>query len=213
MVSPASNLLEPKRLKNALVDHIGKSIFIGPHFPIHCTFSLTTSPRAITTHRQSVDGIHRTILAQGLQDRLDKAVAGVAGQAFAVGAEVRQFAAAVPDRYGGAGGDLLGAWEEFEGFEVAQGAGQLALAAGLLHRVELHALWPVVLEQFGEVLLITDVAGAGRVPEMHHANRPGAGQVLGKAQGVTGKHRRVRTEGPQVASLEPVIGRPQDAGA
>ena len=57
-------------------------------------------PRAVTAHRQRMRGTHRTPLIQRLQDRFDKAVAGIAGQAFAVGAEVRQFAAAVPDRHG-----------------------------------------------------------------------------------------------------------------
>lgn len=58
------------------------------------------------------------------------------------------------------------------GLRLLKVLGQLAPAAGLLHGVELHALWPVVLEQFGQVLLIADVARAGRA-QVHHANRPG----------------------------------------
>ena len=188
--------------------------FLLPHyFPVKGSRSFTTGPRAITPHRQGINGIHRTILAQRLQNRFDEAVAGVAGQAFAVGAEVGEFAAAVPDGDGRAGGDLGGAGEDVEGFQATEGVGQLALAAGFLHGEELHALGAVVFEQFGEVLLVADVARAGRVPEVHDADRAGAGEVVGQAQRIAGKYGGVLAEGAQVAALEPVVGRPQHAGA
>ena len=96
---------------------------------------------------------------------LDKAVARVAGQTFAVRPEVRQLATAVPDRHGGAGGNLCRAWQRRQGFEIAQRAGQVALATGLLYGEELDALRCIFVDQLGKVLLITDVARAGRIPE------------------------------------------------
>ena len=183
------------------------------YFPINGTRSFTAGPRAITPHRQGVGGIDRTILAQCLQNRLNEAVAGVTSQAFTVGAEVGEFAAAVPDGDRRAGGDLGGAGEDVEGFQAAEGAGQLALAAGFLHGEELHALWAVEFEQFGKVLLVADVARAGLVPEVHDADRAGTGEVVGQAQRIAGKYRGVLAEGAQVAALEPVVGRPQQAGA
>ena len=64
-------------------------------------------------------GIHRAIITQRLQDRFDKTVAGVARQTFAVRAEVRQSAAAVPDRHGRAGGNLLRTGQHRDGFKIA----------------------------------------------------------------------------------------------
>ena len=156
-------------------------------------------------------GTHWTAFIERLQDGLDKAVAGVTGQAFAVRAEVRQFAAAIPDRHGRAGGDLLGTGQDVDGFEAAQGARQLAMATGLLHGIEFHAMGCIALDQFDQVLLIADIARTGRVPEMHQTDGARACEVIGKAQRITRKHRRVLAERPQVTPLEPVVGRPQYA--
>lgn len=87
------------------------------------------------------------------------------------------------------------------------------MAAGLLYCVELDALRYVFIDQFGKVLLVADVARARRVPEMHQADRAGAGQVGGQAQGVAGKYRGVLAEGSQETALEPVVGYPQYDGA
>ncbi len=57
----------PRKVRNAL---------LHPH-----------RPRAITPDRQGVRGVDRSIIHQRVEDRFNKAVAGVAGQAFAVGAE------------------------------------------------------------------------------------------------------------------------------
>ena len=95
-----------------------------PHyFPIKGSHSFTNGPRAITPHRQGVGGINRTVFTQRLQDRFNEAVAGIARQAFAVGAEVGEFATAVPYGDGRAGGDLGGAGEDGEGFQATEGAG------------------------------------------------------------------------------------------
>lgn len=85
--------------------------------------SLPTQPRAITPNRQCMSRIDRTIITQRLQDRFDKTVAGVTRQAFAVRAEVRQSAAAVPDRHGRARGNLFGAGQHRDGFQIAEGGG------------------------------------------------------------------------------------------
>lgn len=63
-------------------------------------------PRTITTHRHRMGRIDRPTSAQCLENRLDEAVARIAGQAFTVRAEVRQLAAAIPDRHRWAGRNL-----------------------------------------------------------------------------------------------------------
>ena len=65
--------------------------------------------------------IDRPTAAQRFKNRLDEAVARITGQAFAVGAEIRELAAAIPDRHGRAGGDLAGAGQAWERLEVVQG--------------------------------------------------------------------------------------------
>jgi len=174
--------------------------------------SLPTNPRAVATNRQRMSRIDRAIITQRLQDRFDKTVAGVARQAFAVRAEVRQSAAAVPDRHGRAGGNLFGAGQHRDGFKIAQGGGQLAVAAGLLHRKEFHAPGAELFDHLGQVLLVADVAWAGGIPEVHQTDIAGAGEVVGQAQRVTGKYRSVFAERPQVAALKPVVCGPQHAG-
>ena len=174
--------------------------------------SLPTNPRAVATHRQRMSRIDRAIITQRLQDRFDKTVAGVARQAFAVRAEVRQFAAAVPDRHGRARGNLFGAGQHRDGFEIAEGGGQLAVAAGLLHREEFHAPGAELFDHLGQVLLVADVAWAGGIPEVHQTDIAGAGEVVGQAQRVAGEHRGVFAESPQVAALKPVVRGPQHAG-
>ena len=89
----------------------------------------------------------------------------------------------------------------------------MTLAAGFLHGIKLNALRYILIDQFGKVLLVANVARARRVPEVHQADRARAGQVGGQAQRVAGKHRGVLTEGPQETALEPVVGHPQDDGA
>lgn len=111
---------------------------------------------------------------EGLQDRLDEAVAGIAREPLAVGPEIRKFAASIPDSDGRRGRYLLGTGQGVEGFHFAQVVGQLAVAAGLLQGVELYALGRVVLDQLAQVLLVADIARAGRVPEVHQADRAGA---------------------------------------
>lgn len=87
------------------------------------------------------------------------------------------------------------------------------MAAGLLHREEFHALGAELFDHLGQVLLVADVAWAGRVPEVHQTDVAGASEVGGQAQRVAGKHRRVFAESPQVAALKPVVCGPQHAGA
>ena len=58
-------------------------------------------------------GIHLAPGVERLQDRLDKTVVGVARQALAVGPEIRELAAAVPDAHGGAGRHLVGTGQGF----------------------------------------------------------------------------------------------------
>ena len=96
---------------------------------------------------------------------------------------------------------------------MAQVLGQLAVAAGFLQGIELHPLGRVLLDQLAQVLLVTDIARARRVPEVHQANRARAAESGGQLQRIAGKYRGVFAEGAQVAALEPVIGRPQHPGA
>ncbi|MCY1453929.1 hypothetical protein D9M71_709550 [compost metagenome] len=87
------------------------------------------------------------------------------------------------------------------------------MAVGLLQYVEGHALAGELAEQFGQVLLVADVARAGRVPEMHQADRAGAGDGVRQLQAIAGKQRRLVVEGTQVATLEAVVRPPQARGA
>ncbi|MNI38193.1 hypothetical protein D3C73_923250 [compost metagenome] len=87
------------------------------------------------------------------------------------------------------------------------------MAAWFLHGIKLHALGLIEFNQFAEVLLVADVARAGWVPEVHESDGAGAGEVVGQAQRITGEHRRMLAECPQVAPLKPVVGGPQHCGA
>jgi len=160
-----------------------------------------------------VSGIHFASGSKGLENRLDKTVAGVAGQPLAVGAEIGQLACAVPNAHCRAGGYSVGAGQGVDDFHVAQVVGQLAVAAGFLQGIELHSLGRVLLDQLAQVLLVTNIARAGRVPEVHQANRARATEGGRQLQRIAGEHRRVLAEGAQVAALEPVICGPQHAGA
>ncbi|MNY27640.1 hypothetical protein D3C86_1615540 [compost metagenome] len=57
----------------------------------------------------------------------------------------------------------------------------MAVATGFLHGIEFHAMGNVALDQFGQVLLIADIARTGRVPEVHQADGARAGDGFGKA--------------------------------
>ncbi|MNJ64757.1 hypothetical protein D3C77_607300 [compost metagenome] len=62
-------------------------------------------------------------------------------------------------------------------------------------------------------MLVADVARAGRVPEVHQANRPRPGEGGRQLQAVAGKQRGVVIEGAQVTALETVVGPPQTCRA
>ena len=83
-------------------------------------FTRSPVPRAVTPHRQGVGGVDAAALGQGLQHGFDEAVAGVAGGTFAVGAEVGQLAAAVPDGNRRADAQVFGAGQGGQGFDRAQ---------------------------------------------------------------------------------------------
>lgn len=78
--------------------------------------------------------------------------------------------------------------------------------------MELHALAGEAFDQLAEVLLVADVAGAGRVPEMHQADRPRPGQLGRQAQAVAGEQGGLLAERADVADLEPPVGGEQAAG-
>ncbi|MNT72002.1 hypothetical protein D3C72_2105600 [compost metagenome] len=89
----------------------------------------------------------------------------------------------------------------------------MALATGFLHRVEGHALGGEALDQLGQVLLVASVAGAGRVPEVHQADRPLTGEVLRQAQVLAGEDRGPVVEGADVARFVPAQGQQDGADA
>src|SRR3990167_3208154 len=78
-------------------------------------------PLAEAAHRHGVAGVDRASGAQGLEDRLDETVARVAGEAFAVGAEIGQLTLLVQDRHRRAGRYAGAAGERGEGLHGAQG--------------------------------------------------------------------------------------------
>lgn len=78
-------------------------------------------PLAEAAHRHGVAGVDRASGVQGLEDRLDETVARVAGEAFAVGAEIGQLALLVPDRHRGTGRYAGAAGGRGEGLHGAQG--------------------------------------------------------------------------------------------
>ncbi|MNT69915.1 hypothetical protein D3C72_2082620 [compost metagenome] len=63
------------------------------------------------------------------------------------------------------------------------------------------------------MLLVADVARAGRVPKVHETDGARTGQVVGQAQRIAGEHGRVLAECPQIAPLKPIVGGPQHCGA
>ncbi|MCY1435078.1 hypothetical protein D9M71_511580 [compost metagenome] len=105
------------------------------------------------------------------------------------------------------------AWQDRQGFEGAQVGRQCAAGARLLHGIENHALRGKALDQLAQVLLVANVAGAGRVPEMYQADRPRPGQLWWQAKAVAGKKRGLVIERAQVTPLEPVVGEPETGGA
>ena len=115
-------------------------------------------------------GVCRAALAQGLQNRFDKAVARVAGSPFTVRPDVSQFTAAVPDRDGRTGAQMFCAVDIGQRFEGTQADGQLAVCAGSLNGIKLDTLWRVVGDQLTQVLVVAHIARATRVPEVHDAN-------------------------------------------
>jgi len=63
------------------------------------------------------------------------------------------------------------------------------------------------------VLLVADVARAGRVPEVHHADRARAGQLGGELQLAAVEQRGLVVERAQVARLEGGVDLPKGGGA
>ena len=83
------------------------------------------------------------------------------------------------------------------------------MSARLLDRVEIHAIGArEMLHELAQVFLIADVAGAGRVPEMHDPDTARSGQRWRQAQNIAGKQRRLITERTDVSALKPFIARP-----
>ncbi|MNC36287.1 hypothetical protein D3C75_848010 [compost metagenome] len=132
-------------------------------------------------------GTDRTPLAQRQQYRFDKTVARVTGRPLAVRTEVGQLALTIPDRYARAGRQVFGTGQFSQWLEGAERTWQLSTAAGLLYYIERHPLWSEMLDQFRQVLLVADVARAGRVPEVHQADRPGPGDLGRQLQPVAGE--------------------------
>ena len=171
--------------------------------------SVSGLPRAIAADRHGVSGADRAIAFERLKNRLDKAVLRIADQPFAVRPEIRQFALMVPDRDRRAGGDPFGTRQTAKGFDRTQGGRQLSVGARLLDRIEVHAIGArELIHELGQVFLIADIAGAGRVPEMHDPDTSRSGQRWRQAQNITGKQRRLITERTDVSALKPFIARP-----
>ena len=75
--------------------------------------------------------------------------------------------------------------------------------------VEIHAAGArKMLHQFGQVLLITDVAGAGGVPEVHDPDTPRPREFCREVQHDTCKQRGFVTERADVSPLKPPIASP-----
>ncbi|MNG28488.1 hypothetical protein D3C84_1137550 [compost metagenome] len=90
---------------------------------------------------------------------------------------------------------MFGAGQLSQWLECAEGAWQLTSAIGLLYYIERHPLWSEMLDQFRQVLLVADVARAGRVPEVHQADRPGPGDLGRQLQPVAGEQCGLVIEG------------------
>lgn len=167
-------------------------------------------PRAVTTHRHRMGRAHGSVSHERLQNRLHEAVLRVADQPFAVRPEIGQSALAVPDGDGWARRDSIRARHTAKGFDRAQAGRQPSLRARLLYGVEIDAaVGGKPGHQFAQMFLIADVAGAGRVPEMHDPNAPWAGHVFGQTQTVSGKKNGSVTERPDVSALKPPESQPK----
>src|SRR5690606_20478449 len=141
-------------------------------------------PVAKAGYRQRVGGAHCAAGEYRVEDGLDEAVIRAAHRTLAVGADIDQLATLVPDTYCRTGGELLGTFEIVQWFQRGQRFRQAAVAAGFAHLVELHRLALEALEQFFQMLLVADVAGAARVPDVYEAHRPRALQFGGHTQPV-----------------------------
>ncbi|MNN08918.1 hypothetical protein D3C81_1217860 [compost metagenome] len=87
------------------------------------------------------------------------------------------------------------------------------MAAGFLQHMEADAVACEVADQVRQVLLIADIARAGRVPEVHHTDRAGAGQLEGQAQLAAVEQGGLVVERAQVAGLEGGVGLPENGNA
>ena len=56
------------------------------------------------------------------------------------------------------------------------------MATWRLYRVETYTLWAEALDQLGQVLLVADIARAGRIPEMYQADRAWTSKLIRQAQ-------------------------------
>src|SRR5690606_20802645 len=163
-------------------------------------------PAAEAAHRQVAVRPHRAAGHQRLEDRLDEAVGRGTQGTLAVGAEVGQPALLVPDRHRRAGRQTLAAGQAGQRLQGLQVVRQAPLAAGPAHGVELHAAAGTGPHQLAKVLLVADVARAGRVPEVHQADRAGPGQLRRQAQLVAHEQLGALLERADVARLEPPEG-------
>ncbi|MCY1403761.1 hypothetical protein D9M71_189520 [compost metagenome] len=100
------------------------------------------------------------------------------------------------------------AWQDRQGFKSAEVGRQPAVSPWFLHGIEGHAVRGEVFDQLAQMLLVANVAGAGRVPEMHQADRARPGEFGRQAEPVTGKQRSLVVERAHVTPLEPVVGEP-----
>ncbi len=152
-------------------------------------------------------GAHLATGQHGFEDGFDETVVRAAHGALAVGADVDQFAALVPDAYRRAGWQLFGADQARQRLQGLERRRQSAGAARPAHFMEAHRLPDEALEQLLQVLLVAHVAGATRIPEVHETHGPRSLQLERQLQRIAGKQLRpLALEGAQVARLEPLEG-------
>ncbi len=75
-----------------------------------------------------------------------------------------------------------------------------------LHRVETNTLWAEALNKLGKVLLVADIAWAGRVPEMYQADRAWTRKLIRQVQQLAVEQRGLLTEAAQVTCFVPPVG-------
>src|SRR5690606_12864038 len=139
--------------------------------PPRCPEGRSVAERFLIQFAQAGDGVvlrrlHRAALQQGLEDWLHAAALGIAAGTIAVGPDVGELAAGVPDghrRAAGPAGPCLRQWP------MRQLRQDVATTAGRTPRPgEAYALRAETPGHLVDVGLMTGVAGTFVLPDMHH---------------------------------------------